>query len=598
MIYVAMGVAGCGKTTLGERLAAWLGVAFHDADAFHPPANVEKMKHGQPLNDADRAPWLAAMAAAMPGWEQAGGAVLACSALKRAYRAVLRGGLPGGVRFIFLDGTKEAIGERMTRRQGHFMPVSLLDSQFATLERPRDAIAVAAILPADEQVRRVLAALGGPVAGAAGLPADTLLLAEGAPDREIAGAELARLFKAALAKLGPRRKVLLLPPDITRLHSRAGELTRLAWEHFGSAVTDIMPALGTHAAMTSAEIATMFPGVPAALFRVHDWRRDVVTLGEVPGDYLRELSGGRLDTAWPAQVNRLLVEGGFDLILSLGQVVPHEVIGMANYNKNIFVGTGGAAGINGSHFLGAVHGMERIMGRADTPVRRVLNYASAAFGAKLPLVYVHTVIGRTAAGGLAMRGLFAGNGPASFFRAAELAREVNFQMLERPLRKVVAYLDPEEYKSTWLGNKSIYRTRMAMADGGELVVLAPGLRQFGEDPAIDGLIRKYGYHGTPATLAAVRDQADLAGNLSAAAHLIHGSTEGRFTVTYCPGQLTRAEIEGAGFQYGDLAAMLRRYDPAVLRDGVNVLPDGEEIYYISNPALGLWACRERFEAEA
>ena len=222
----------------------------------------------------------------------------------------------------------------------------------------------------------------------------------------------------------------------------------------------------------------------------------------MPAAYVKEVSEGRVDYAWPAQVNRLLKEGGHDLILSIGQVVPHEVIGMANYNKNIFVGTGGPEGINKSHFLGAAYGMERIMGRAQGPVRQVLNYASEHFATDLPLVYIQTVIGRNDKGELVTRGIYIGDDEACFLRAAELSLAVNFEMLDRPLHKVVVYLEPEEFRSTWLGNKSIYRTRMAMADEGELIVLAPGLKEFGEDPEIDCLIRKYGYRGTPATLDA------------------------------------------------------------------------------------------------
>ena len=168
-------------------------------------------------------------------------------------------------------------------------------------------------------------------------------------------------------------------------------------------------------------------------------------------------------------------------------------------------------------------------------------------------------------------------------------------MLDEPLKKVVVYLDPLEFKSTWLGNKSIYRTRMAMADGGELIVLAPGLKEFGEDAEIDRLIRKYGYRGTPATLAAVKANAELRDNLGAAAHLIHGSTEGRFRVTYCPGHLTQKEIESVNFSYAGLKPMTRRYDPSKLKSGWNTLPDGEKIFYIPNPALGLWAFRGRFK---
>jgi nickel-dependent lactate racemase len=265
---------------------------------------------------------------------------------------------------------------------------------------------------------------------------------------------------------------------------------------------------------------------------------------------------------------------------------------MANYNKNILVGTGGREGINRSHYLGAVYGMERLMGRAQNPVRNVLNYAADHFLKHLPIVYVHTVVGRREDGGLAVRGLFIGDDQECFLKAAELSVQVNFEHLYEPIRKAVVYLDPHEFHSTWLGNKAVYRTRMALADGGELIILAPCVREFGEDKRIDELIRKYGYRGTPATLEAVRDNPDLASDLSAAAHLIHGSSEGRFRITYCPGELSREEVEGVGFAYGDLAEMLRRYDPEKLQHGYNSV-DGEDIFFIAHPGLGLWAHKSR-----
>jgi nickel-dependent lactate racemase len=352
----------------------------------------------------------------------------------------------------------------------------------------------------------------------------------------------------------------------------------------------VLPALGTHAAMQPDQIARMFGAMPPALFRVHNWRTDVETLGEVPAEFVYEQSEGKLNYSWPAQVNRLVVHGGFDLVLSIGQVVPHEVAGMANYNKNILVGTGGRESINRSHYLGAVYGMERIMGRAENPVRNVLNCAADRFLRHLPIVYVLTVVGRTGDGGLAVRGLFIGDDAECFYRAAELSLKVNFETLDAPIRKAVVYLDPNEFHSTWLGNKAVYRTRMALADNAELIVLAPGVSKFGEDPAIDALIRKYGYRGTPATLKAVDANADLANDLGAAAHLIHGSSEGRFTIRWCPGQLSREEIEGVGFEFGDLKTMLTRYNPQTLRYGYNQVA-GEEIFFIPNPGLGLWAYR-------
>lgn len=417
----------------------------------------------------------------------------------------------------------------------------------------------------------------------------------GATDESITPARMKKLVFEALDQLGPRQKVLAVPPDFTRYHSQAGAITRLVWEYYGDRLSAVLPALGTHSPMSDAQLQAMFGDMPRQLFKDHDWRNDVVTLGAVPPEYVRELTEGKLDFDWPVQVNRLLVEGGFDLILSIGQVVPHEVIGMANYNKNLFVGTGGSVAINRSHFVGAVYGMERIMGRADTPVRRLFNYGSDHFGHLLPqTVYVQTVMGRAAQGGMAMRGLFVGDDIEVFNKAAALSLEVNFEMVPKPFKKCVVYLDPAEFKSTWLGNKAVYRTRMAMADSGELLVIAPGVKEFGEDAQIDALIRKYGYFGTPRTLEAVKANADLQENLGAAAHLIHGSSEGRFNITYAPGHLTRREIEGVGFAYADIREVTARYDPARLKDGVNVLPDGEEIFYISNPAVGLWAVRERF----
>ncbi|MEN8123212.1 MAG: lactate racemase domain-containing protein [Bacteroidota bacterium] len=412
---------------------------------------------------------------------------------------------------------------------------------------------------------------------------------------KLSSKDLMEGLKIAFQKLGKKNKVLIIPPDFTRFHSRAGEICSLTYDHYKDNITDILPALGTHVPMTENEINTMFRGVPHDLIRVHDWRNDVITVGRIPGEKVSEITHGAVDTEWLAQVNELVWEGNHDLILSIGQVVPHEVIGMANYNKNIFVGTGGTEGINKSHFVGAVYGMERVMGRADNPVRHILNYASDNFTNHLPIVYVHTVVGRDKESGeLVIRGLFIGDDYSVFTKAADLSLQVNFEMLDKPLKKVVVYLDPLEYRSTWLGNKSIYRTRMAMADGGELIVIAPGLKEFGEDKEIDRLIRKYGYRGTPQTMKSLKENKELEDNLSAAAHLIHGSSEGRFEITYCPGKLTKEEIESVNFNYAGLDEVMEKYNPEKLKDGFNTMPNGEEIFFISNPAIGLWAYKERF----
>ncbi len=422
-----------------------------------------------------------------------------------------------------------------------------------------------------------------------------LFFARGSENDELSSEDIQNGLHEAFDKMGIRKKVLIIPPDFTRFHSGAGQITNMAWKYYGELVTDILPALGTHFAMTEAEITKMFGNIPLSLFREHDWRNDLITLGEIPAEYLHKISGGKINYSMLAQVNKLLVEGDFDLILSIGQVVPHEVIGMANYNKNIFIGVGGSDGINKSHFLGAAYGMEKIMGKADTPVRQALNYATENFGQSMPIVYIQTVISKGDDGKLKMRGMYIGDDIECFNLAAELSLKVNFKMLDRQLKKVVVYLDPEEFKSTWLGNKSIYRTRMAIADKGELIVLAPGLREFGEDKEIDHLIRKYGYFTTPEVLEFIEKNEDIRNNLSAAAHLIHGSSESRFSITYCPGNLTKEEIESVNYKYADLKEMLKIYDPTILKDGINIMSDGEEIFYISNPALGLWAWRGLFE---
>jgi nickel-dependent lactate racemase len=415
-----------------------------------------------------------------------------------------------------------------------------------------------------------------------------LYLAQGSPTTELSHDQMRDALYGVLDALEPRRRVLAVPPDYSRAASRGGELTCMVHDYFGPSLTDVLPALGTHEELSEKHRLKMFPTVPKGLFRYHNWRTDVETIGEVPADYVAEVTEGIYKQPWPAQLNRLISRGGHDLVLSIGQVVPHEVIGMANYNKNLFVGAGGVRGINDSHYIGAVYGMERIMGAGDTPLRRILNYAQDHFCRHLPLVFVLTVIGPNDAGESVVRGLFIGDDAECFWKACDLAFAVNVTTVPRPFKKCVVYLDPEKFPSTWLGNKAIYRTRMAMADGGELIILAPGVKTFGEDAEIDRLIRKYGYLTTPEVLDAVAANADLRDNLSAAAHLIHGSSEGRFHVTYCPGGLSRDEIETACYRYGDLADYAKLYDISRLKDGWNTGPDGEDLFFVRDPAMGLW----------
>jgi len=389
------------------------------------------------------------------------------------------------------------------------------------------------------------------------------------------------------------KKVLLIPPDYTRMYSGAGKITAAYWNLLsGVCEVDILPALGTHEPVTREECRAFFgESVPFERLIVHNWRTDVVKLGEVPAEFVREVSEGLVDSAIDVEVNRLIVDKSYDLIISIGQVVPHEVVGMANYSKNIFVGCGGSSMINSSHMLGAFYGMERVMGKDFSPVRRVFDYAQEKFLSDIPLLYVLTVT-TNRGDETYIHGLYIGSQRKLFEEAVALSRELNLTYVEKPLQKAVVYLDEREFKSTWLGNKAIYRTRMAMADGGELIVLAPGVRRFGEDAENDRLIRKYGYVGRENVLKLVEQNADLQGNLSVAAHLIHGSSDGRFKVTYCTEKLTEDEVRSAAFGYMPLSEALAIYDPAKLTNGFNTLENGEEIFYISNPALGLWTYEE------
>ena len=420
-----------------------------------------------------------------------------------------------------------------------------------------------------------------------------MLFEKGSPDTVMSSDDLREGIFKALNAFGGVKKMLVVPPDITRIHSRSGELARYAYQYAPSAVSGILPALGTHCPMTNDEIETMFGDLPKNLFRVHDWRNGCVRMGEIPSEYLASISEGAVDYSIPVDVDRNLAAQPYNCILSIGQVVPHEVAGMAGYSKNIIVGLGGSEMIHKSHFLGAAYGMERIMGKGDSPVRKVFDYAAETFLKSLPIVYAITVIGPQADGTQVVRGLFIGTDRECFSKASALSQRVNIHLLDKKIDNVVVYLDPVEFKSTWLGNKSIYRTRMAIADGGRLVVMAPGVRMFGEDPEIDRLIRKFGYKGTSSVMQAVKDNVELKNNLSAAAHLIHGSSEGRFTITYCAGGLSQKEVEQVGFTYAPVDDMLKKYDPH-MPDGYNSLSDGEKIFYISKPGTGLWAWEGNF----
>lgn len=400
-------------------------------------------------------------------------------------------------------------------------------------------------------------------------------------------------LKHALNRYEKLDKVLLIPPDITRLNAYAGEISTFLYEILEDSEVYLLPALGTHIPMTDQELNHMFPGIPVDRFLVHDWRNDVVKLGEVPSEFVLEISEGKFQSSVDVEINKEIVDSSYDLIISIGQVVPHEVVGMANYNKNLFVGCGGKSMIDSSHYLGALYGMERMMGRDNSPVHKLFDYAEEHFLMDIPVMYCLTVTTTDSEDVVHVQSLATGRSRDIFSESIKVSQEHNLDFLDEPLEKVVVYLKPEEFRTTWVGNKAIYRTRMAMADDGDLIIIAPGVKQFGEDQGNDELIAKYGYLGTPTTLKAVEENEDLQNSLGVAAHLIHGSSEGRFKIYYAPGHMTREQIESVGFEYLDISEAMEKFNFGQLVDGFNDV-NGEEIFYVSNPALGLWAWHERF----
>ena len=417
--------------------------------------------------------------------------------------------------------------------------------------------------------------------------------------RNEAGLTSKEIQDALLASIKGRRlkKVLIIPPDFTRYHSNAGFITKTYYRFLTDqgVQVDILPALGSHEPMSPQQFQMMFGDIPYEKMFIHNWRTDVIRLGEIPAFYMNEITEGLWKEPVSVEVNRKIMDESYDLIISPGQVVPHEVIGMSNHAKNLFVGVGGSDMINKSHMVGAVYGMERMMGKDNTPVRKMFDYGMEHFLKRRPILFALTVT-TALEGKIQTHGLFIGEGRECLTQAVKLSQKKNIDFVERGLKKCVVYLEPSEFKSTWLGNKAIYRTRMAMADGGELIVLAPGITKFGEDPLMDKLIRRYGYTGCLHILEEFKkpENQDLRENMGAAAHLIHGSADGRFTVTYAVKNITKAEIESVGFRSADYSEMIKKYDPRKLQYGYNHVGN-EEIYFIPNPALGLWIDHEKFK---
>jgi nickel-dependent lactate racemase len=390
------------------------------------------------------------------------------------------------------------------------------------------------------------------------------------------------------------RRVLLLPPDLTRAHSGAGWITETIYNALPKTCdTHVIPTLGQHVPHTEAENRWMFGSIPNERIHAHDWRHGVTRIGTIPGSLVAESTKGKADWDIPIDLNTSLLKEKWDLIINIGHVVPHEVLGFANHNKNYFIGLGGKETICASHLAAAVYGIENNLGNLITPLRACYNWAEDKFLGHLPDVYLQVVMKRDAQNKLVHSGLYVGDDLETYLMAARASRAQNITIFEKPIKKIVAVMQADEFRSTWVANKAVYRTRMALADNGELIIIAPGLERFGEQPEVEAIIRKYGYCGTPKALAQYKQNKDLQDFAHATAHLLHGSSEGRFKITYAPGHLSRKEVEQVHFSYADLKETLARYNPEHLQEGWNKVGDGEEIFFISTPSAGLWSTKER-----
>jgi len=391
------------------------------------------------------------------------------------------------------------------------------------------------------------------------------------------------------------KRVLLLPPDLTRAHSHSGKITELLYKALPDAEIAVIPTLGQHVPHTEEENRWMFGSIPNSKIFAHDWRNGVTHLGAVPASVVKETTGGKADWEIPVDLNSMLIDQQWDLVINIGHVVPHEVLGFANHNKNYFIGLGGKETICASHIAAAVYGIENNLGCLITPLRACYNWAEDNLLGHIPDVYLQIVMQRDERNKLVISGLYVGDDLDTYLRAARRSREQNITTFPNPVKKIVAVMQADEFRATWVANKAVYRTRMAIADGGELLIIAPGVERFGEQPEVDALIRKHGYKGTDHTLALYKTEADMQEIPHGVAHLIHGSTEGRFTIRYAPGHLTRAEIEKVGYEFADVAEMQARYSPDKMKEGWNTMPDGEEVFYISTPSAGLWSTQAKLD---
>ncbi|HKS08553.1 MAG TPA: lactate racemase domain-containing protein [Pyrinomonadaceae bacterium] len=391
---------------------------------------------------------------------------------------------------------------------------------------------------------------------------------------------LAGKVREALDVIKPGERVLAIIPDKTR-DDNTDLLFPIATEFLaqcGVAAFDALVAQGTHPPMSReqklAKIgATSFAG------RLFDHRWDVpeelTTLGELSAETVRELTGGLIEHAVSVSINKLLAPGVYDVVVLFGATVPHEVAGFAGGAKYFFPGVAGPELTHTTHWLGALAGIENIIGEVETPTRKLIEAAADLIPARV--ISLNSVVSRDANGELVTYALFTGDFREAFRRAAEVSRQVHIRYTDRKYQTVVALLDPH-YDEMWVGGKASYKLGAIIEDGGELIIYAPHLTKISETHG--ALIERYGY----APLEVVRDMlgasAELRENLCIAAHLVHVSYAGRsdehgrvvprYRITMATGldeeTCRRVNLGYLDYRTLDLEALSSQRDTLVVKD--------------------------------
>src|SRR6266550_8865879 len=350
-------------------------------------------------------------------------------------------------------------------------------------------------------------------------------IGNGAPEYDLSPGELRAILDQALSHVAPGARVLTIIPDKTRddntdlLFPFAAEI--LAERQI--AQLDALVAQGTHVPMTDEEKRSKIGGdsVPGlGHIYDHQWNvpEELVTIGELSAERVTELTGGLITDAVSVNLNRRLGPGVYDTIIIFSATVPHEVAGFAGGAKYLFPGVAGPDLTHATHWLGALAGIENVIGRVETPTRHMIEAAADFVAAQI--LTLNSVITREEDNRLRTHALFAGDFRDAFRRAAEVSRQVHIKYTGQKYQRVVALLD-EHYDELWVGGKASYKLGAIIEEGGELIIYAPHLRSISETHG--RLIEKYGYAPLETVREMVAYSDELRANLCIAAHLAHVS---------------------------------------------------------------------------